>query len=42
MITIKGITHLYNAMPAATHREPPVPGVAADSAHVDEELEVSY
>lgn len=34
----KHVTHLYNAMPLATHREPSVLGAAADSAHVEVEL----
>lgn len=32
------VTHLYNAMPTATHREPAVAGAAFDNADVDVEL----
>lgn len=34
----KHVTHLYNAMPVSTHREPSVPGAAADSENVEVEL----
>lgn len=32
------VTHLYNAMPVSSHRNPSVLGAAADSEHVDVEL----